>query len=336
MSFPAFDTLTWLRPWWLLAILPLALLAAFIWLGRLRAGGWDRVVDPALQEHVLIAGSDRKRHWRWLPAVFWLLLIITLAGPVWEQRPVPAYQALQSQVIALDLSLSMNADDVLPSRLARARHKLADILEASSGRQTGLVVFSNTAYVISPLTDDADTLQAFFPALETDVMPVQGSRVALAIAESQRLLSQSAQNHGDILLITDATVSARDIDTARQAREQGARVSVLAVATQAGQPVPLPDGSFLKNSQGQIVVAQLDADGLQQLADAGGGRYAEIASDDTDLARLLGPGAVAATEMVDQSLNDSEVELISWIEYAPWLLLALLPLAALLFRRGVL
>jgi len=252
-------------------------------------------------------------------------------GPVWEQRPLPAFQALQSQVIALDVSRSMDTDDRKPSRLSRAKFKLQDLLAASVGAETALLVFSHVAYVVSPLTDDRATLEAFLPAIDTSVVPVQGSRLKPAIDKAIALLRQADRSSGSIVLITDATVDSAAENAAAEAFSAGYRVSVLAVATKAGAPIRQQDGSLLESADGSIALTRLDQSGLQRLSSAGGGIYVELSVDNGDIEALLGPLAQEGFAGIEQT----EQEITQWIERAPWLLLLAIPLGLLAFRRGV-
>jgi len=328
----SFDMLTLLRPWWLLALLPMLWMLYLLWRSGNSSGDWQRYVDEALREHVLETGTTRKSRWPLLAvALGWLIAIVVLAGPVWEQRPLPALQALQSQVVALDVSRSMDTDDRKPSRLSRAKFKLQDLLAASIGAETALLVFSHVAYVVSPLTDDRATLEAFLPAIDTSVVPVQGSRLRPAIDKAIALLQQADRSSGSIVLITDATVDSAAEKAAAEAFSAGYRVSVLAVATRAGAPIRQQDGSLLESADGSIALTRLDESGLQRLSAAGGGVYVELSVDNGDIETLLGPLAQEGFAGIEQT----EQEITQWIERAPWLLLLVIPLGLLAFRRGV-
>ncbi len=327
------SALTLLRPWWLLALVPM-LIACWILFSRNRKRSrWEAVIDEALLEHILEPVVGKNAIWPLLLSIFgWLVAILVLAGPVWEQQPVPLTRALQAQVIVLDLSRSMDADDLKPSRLARARHKVTDLLDLVAGKQTGLVVFSEVAYVVSPLTDDAETLKAFLPALESSVVPVQGSRLQPAIDKAVELLERSSVNRGAIIIITDSEVQAQDITAASSAAGAGFRVSVLGAATRAGSPITQADGSYVEGPDGQIVVSSLDRPGLQRLANAGGGEFVVLSADDSDLRTLSSSLETPA----ENDATSTEQLFEQWIERAPWLLFLLLPLAAMVYRRGIL
>ncbi len=321
-----------LRPLWLLAFLPLLVLGFILWRRRSHGGIWEKIIDPRLLPYVLTEASSGKRH----PLAFWLatittaLLILAQAGPVWEKRPQPLFKQQSALVVALDLSLSMDAPDLRPSRLARARFKLNDILDQRREGQTALLVWAATAFTVTPLTDDVKTIRALLPSLSTDMMPEQGSRADRAIEKAISLLKNANQLRGDILLITDGAGS-HAASAARKARKQGYRISVLAVGTTEGAPIPLPGGDFLKDRNGGIVIPKLNRQHLQQLAQQGGGRFSSFTTDDRDTSYLLAP---INEVQFDQTGKESPLKTDAWYEQGPWLVLLVLPLAALLFRRG--
>jgi len=254
-----------------------------------------------------------------------------LAGPVWERRPVPLYSAVDSSVVLFDLSNSMYAEDVKPNRLKRAIFKLRDVFDQSGGQQLGLIAFTERPYVLSPLTDDFATIEAYLPSLSPEVMPVQGSRVDLAVTAGQNLLAQSGVSTGHLLLITDSDLKARDVNAVERARAAGHIVSVMGVGTLQGAPLRDSEGRFVKNSVGSVVVPKLDVSALKKLSRTGGGVYIDVNSDQLDLQSLaqstLGAGTREA-EMQDQQGN-------YWIERGPWLVVLLALAALAFFRRGL-
>jgi len=321
-------------PLWLLALLPLA---ALIWLLKTRNGddhAWQRVVDPNLLPLLLSNGQGRNRHTTlWLLGAGWLIAVLALANPTWEQRPQPLFETQQARVIVLDLSRSMNASDLQPSRLFQARLKVEDILDRKDEGQTGLVVFAGDAFSVVPLTRDAKTIRAMLPVLQPELMPVQGSRADLGLEQAGKLLQQAGIAQGEILLITDGMQNDAAIDQARQLNEQGYRVSVLGVGTPNGAGVPDGKGGTLRDQQGKPVIARLDEQRLRQLAQAGGGRYARLQSSDHDLDQLLASPTQPQFGVAEKA-DRSELASHRWKEQGPLLALLLLPLGALAFRRG--
>ena len=326
------DDFHFLRPLWLLG-LPLGPLLAWNLWRRLQVGvQWREVCDPHLLEHLLVApAATRRRLPYWIVTAATTLTLVALAGPAWERLEQPVYRTLNARVVVLDLSRSMDATDYLPSRLTRARFKVVDILRRSGDRPVGLAVFAADGFIITPLTEDANTIISLLPAVDTDIMPAQGSRADLGLQAAARMLERGGARRGEVILITDGVKGQRAASEAAKLRAAGFRVSVLAAGTPEGAPIPVPGGGFFKELGGGIVVAMTDYDALRGIARAGGGRFAALGNDDSDIDHLL-----SDTFALPLNLNMRAVERTSeiWRDRGPWLLLLVLPLAALAFRRG--
>jgi Ca-activated chloride channel family protein len=315
-----------LRPEWLWAIPAVIATAVLLARRQLGPGSWQQVVDPALAPHVLSGSPRRKTDLRW-----WLLGVVaalSLAGPVWERIEQPVFRSDQALVIALDLSRSMDAQDVAPSRMLRARLKILDILERRASGQTALVVYSSNAFTVTPLTTDTDTIAALVNSLSTDIMPSRGSYPTAAIYKGQQLLEQAGAAYGEVMLITDGGTSPATERAARDLRDAGYTLSVLGIGSKEGAPIPKLSGGFVTDQAGGIAVARLEERGLRELALSGGGRYATISSDGRDLDYLL------AGEVGTRKASGDALATDQWREEGPWLALLLLPLGALAFRRG--
>ncbi len=321
-----------LRPQWFVALLPLALLAWFMFFRKGAHSNWEAVVDEGLLPHILIRGAGRTRRAAIILAVTGGLLgIVALAGPAWDKLPQPVFTSQDALVIALDLTLSMDANDVSPSRLERARYKISDILDQRLEGQTALLVYSGAAFTVTPLTDDGETIRSQLKALDTGIMPVTGNRTDKAVTLALDLLKQGGMRRGHVLLITDGATPDSAGDSVALLRNGGYRLSVLGVGTRHGAPVLLPDGGFLQDRDGEIVIPILDEGALRGLAGSGGGIYVRLTKDDRDTRQLAGffSEAQAAGERAG-----AEITADVWREQGPWLVLCLLPLVALLFRRG--
>ncbi len=325
--------LHFLRPLWLLALAPLALL---VWRLMRRGGAgdaWRGLVDAHLLPHLLVGDAARaQRLPLGLMALGWLLAVLALAGPVWERLPQPVYRAEAYRVIALDLSPTMNATDLTPSRLARARFKVQDLLKRAAEGQVALLAYGSEPFVVSPLTTDSATIAAQVPSLETGLLPEAGDRrVDLVLEKAGELLRQAGSPEGEVILVSDGLDHpAAAQEAARKLRGEGYRVSVLGVGTSKGAPVPGADGGFLKDARGAILMPRLDGDALAALARAGGGRYVGLTPDDRDVQDLIPPEHLRRMRQAKRQDTRSD----QWREEGPWLLLALLPIAALGFRRG--
>ena len=318
-----------LRPEWLWGIPAVIACAVLLARRHLGPGNWQKVVDATLAPHVLSTSAGRRADLRW-----WLLggagivAMLALAGPAWERVEQPVFRSDQALVVALDLSRSMDAQDLAPSRLTRARLKILDILERRGSGQTALVVYSANAFTVTPLTTDTDTIAALVNSLSTDIMPSRGSYPIAAINKGRQLLEQAGIGIGEILLISDGGSSPAAERAARDLRGSGFTLSVLGVGTTEGAPIPRVSGGFVTDQSGNIAVPRLEESGLRSLAAAGGGRFALLSTDDRDLDYLLS-GATEGRRAGDENLATDH-----WREEGPWLVLLLLPLAALAFRRG--
>ena len=324
-----------LRPMWFGALLPLAWIVWRLLRVRAVSRGWQAVCDPRLLSHLLLdpGGSRRYRPAAGIVALCGLCAILALAGPVWERLPQPVFRDESALVIALELSTHMEAQDVPPSRLERARFKIADILAQREASETALLVYAGRPFAVTPLTDDVATIQSQLSALTPAIMPEPGRRVALALEEAARLLRAAGRDRGDILLIAagsgEPEAALRQADELRRA---GVRLSVLGVGTGAGAPLPAPDGGYLKDAAGGIVLSSQQQGLLRELAAAGGGLYRQLQPDSADVQELL----AGFGEALPQAGEKSSLAADRWREQGPWLLLPALLLAAFGFRRGYL
>ncbi len=322
-----------LRPAWLLLLPPLAWLC---WRLHRRAGSRDvlaRFCDAALLPHLTLTLAGVARG-RLLPfALGGVLGVLALAGPTVERVPQPVYREQAALVVLLDLSRSMGAQDVVPSRLERARYKIRDLLAARQRGQTALVVYTDRAFVVTPLTDDINTIVSQLSVMDPQLMPSQGTDAAVAVEEALKLLDQAGYPRGDLLMVTDDVPVAQRARVSALLQRRDVRLSLLGAGTAAGAPVPDADGGFVKDAAGRIVVARFDPDGLAAVARAGHGHYETLSPDGRDVdalqafldARELGEVESAARRQAEQ-----------WQELGPWLLVPLVLLASLAFRRGLL
>ncbi len=318
--------LHFIRPYWLW-LLPLVILLPWMWQrSRRPSGDWSRVCDPHLLQWLSIKqeGESAQGGSRWLAGAALLICILALAGPSWQKLPGSSFSARDARVIVLDLSRSMLAEDLRPNRLTRARFRLADLLETTKEGQTGMVAFAGDAYIVSPLTSDTNTIANLLPALQPDIIPVAGSRADLALELAASLLERAGLSRGQILLVTDSS-SSRVAAKARALRDDGVMTSVLAVGTVEGAPVPSA-GGFVSDRAGNVVITKLNRSKLQEVAEAGGGRYTELGSDAVSLWEQQGGNEFSRRE---DALGER------WKDAGPWLVLLLLPLAMFGFRRGL-
>jgi Ca-activated chloride channel family protein len=317
----------WLRPEWLLA-LPITLaLARVWWRARTGDGPWRRVVDPALLAELAgRAPAAGNRLALGLGAAVLILVCAALAGPAWRTQPVALHRDAGARIVVLDLSPSMDAVDVAPTRLERARAAVADLLVDAAGAQLGLVVFGADAFSVAPLTADPAVLVHLLGGVSTGVVPRAGSRPDLGLDLARRLLAESGAAGGEVILVGDSAGDARALAAARALAGAGFALQVLAVGTPYGGPVRVAEQAFARTESGEVFVARSEFEALERVARAGSGRFQllPVAGPTPRFAR--GAQAVRAAAAADAASTRQDDGAL--------LALLALPFAALLFRRG--
>jgi len=337
------ESFHFIRPWWLLCVLPAVWFAWQLYRRTQSTSQWDTVVDAALMQHILEGQQEvtRRPVWYVILGFTWVVCTVAMAGPSWERKDTPTYRDARERVIVIDLSRSMDAQDIQPSRLDRTRQKVADILARSADTETAVVIFAATPFVVAPLTNDVQTIRSMLPGLNTSIMPAQGSRTGPALLKAYELLEAVKSRSGSIVLFTDSSVNQDAIDIARQIAETGITLSVIGVGTPTGAPIARvrPERGFMKDANGDVVVARLDEAVLEELAAIGGGSYSAITTDDSDIKSVLRDGGLATTAQ-DANTGDgyidsgADLQIEAWLDRGPYVALLLLPLAAFVFRRG--
>ena len=195
------------------------------------------------------------------------------------------------------------------------------------------MVYAADAFAVTPLTHDADTILALLPDLESELMPAQGSRADRALQRALELFDNSGVRRGDVLLVSD-DFGDLEVERLEALLEEptGFRLSVLAIGTPEGGPIPLSNGGFLKDRSGAVVIAGMNADNMRRIARSGGGAYASISADDSDIDSLL---RAMESGLERGAALQSSYSADLWRELGPGLVLVLLPFAALAFRRGL-
>ena len=321
-----------LRPLFLWGLLPAFILVCLVLFIQNNRSTWSRAIDPALLPFLLDKNATPRATYPIFGLLLlWSLALIALAGPVWEQIPVPVQEREDALVIVADMSMSMYSTDVAPNRAIRAQRKIIDVLNLRRQEgQTALVVYAGDAHAVTPLTDDVETINNLVSSLEPNIMPILGSKPATGVELAITLLENSNLSQAQILLLTDG-LNQDDIGAIRNLLgNSGHTLSVLGIGTEQGAPIPQEGGGFLRDNNNAIVIPRLERDLLQQLATTTNGRYADAQLTDEDINFLLDESIFNENE----NLVDVEREFDIWYETGPWLLLLALPIAALAFRRG--
>ena len=319
-----------LRPWWLLLLIP-AWLMLKMWLHNTsREDGWQQSCDPELLQAMQIQTASKGSRWSWLYWPIVTLLILAMAGPAVRQVPVPVVKNQSALIIALDVSKSMLSDDLKPSRLQRAKFKIQDLLEGRQDGQTALVVYSGDAFVVTPLTDDTETITALLDVIDPGIMPTTGTNTVAALDKAEELLQQSGLTRGQVLLVTDQIELFKTEDRITELIDAGITTHVLAVGTAEGAPIPTSQG-FLKDLRGKIVIPQVNHNELQQAARLGQGQFS-VLTNNINEDTLYDTSA----DQGDDAENQDELGSTNFIDDGPWLAMLVVPMLALLYRRGML
>ena len=319
-----------LRPFWLI-VLPLPIWLMWrLWHRQRQTGRWQRLLPEAFHTALLTRGKLRNSKLPWiLLGSAWLLGCLALLGPSWQQVEQPSLTRADPLVILLETTPAMLATDVRPSRLEQAKRKILDLLQTRQDAQTAVVVFAGSAHTLVPLSNDMATTQNLLDALQPDLMPEPGHRADLAVAQGIALLQQGANGAGRLLLIGSSLNEPERASIEQQLEENELSLLLLGIGTEQGAPIPLEDGSFLKDDKGSIVIPRLDDNAMRRFASQIGGRYQQARVDDADLRNL---GLLERNgKLVAQ---DETTRLDAWQDQGYWLLLPLVLLAAFAGRRG--
>lgn len=288
---------------------------------------------------------QRLARWIWLPRLqeilpeyfrsgyvlqfIFLILACIFLLLAW-MRPLSGYEETTIRkssadfYFLVDISQSMLAEDIKPSRLDRARFKVMDLLSRLEGDRAGLIAFAGTAYTFVPLTDDHKTLELFLKDLHPQLIPVQGTDIRLAIDTAlNAFLKYSPASEKSIVLISDGEDStgleSADLD---EMRRSGVKLYVLGVGSPSGAPIPRQGGGYVTDKNGSVVISKLDENALRTLAASTGGVYAALTGDGRDLDAILGGGL--SDSLKQKGRERTEVKKIPRYAVEPVLIAALI------------
>ena len=317
---------TFMHPLWFAAFIPLIIVLP--WLkGKAQHSG---LIAPHLAQKLGLTQQQPKIWPIGLLALGWLIAVVAMAGPSWQKVKLPAYNLSGARVLVMNMSQSMYATDIKPNRLTQERFKALDMLPGWKEGSTGLVAFAGDGYEVSPLTTDSSTLRNLIPNLSPNVMPIAGNNAAAGIAEAIKLLKQAGHNTGDIILMTDGITKTIAKQTLANLKGTHYRVSILAMGTVVGAPIQLPDGSLLSEN-GTPVISKIDINTLMSITDSTGGILQMAQTTDNDVNAIV---SFTAKPLASGN-KGHEKELQERLNSGFWLVIPLLLLALLGFRRGV-
>lgn len=279
-----FEDITYL---YLLAVIPVLALLRFM-MTRTQKKRLKKFGDPQLVRKLMPDVS------RWRPAVkFWLLqaalalIIVMLARPQFGTRISHEKRQGIETLIAMDISNSMLAEDVTPSRLDRCKMMVENLVDNFTDDKIGLIVFAGDAFIQLPITSDYVSAKMFLADIQPSMIRTQGTDIALAIRKAQNSFTQEENIGKAIIVITDGEDhEGGAVEAAKEARKKGMRVYVLGVGSDGGSPIPDGNGGYMKDRSGNTVMTRLNQDMCRQIAQAGGGAYIHV-DNNSDAQRQL-------------------------------------------------
>ncbi len=317
-----------LRPAWLLGVTGAVALALLVRSASSLERQWRGVIAPHLLAHLTV-GTGRRARVRPIDGIVAMLTLasVGLAGPTWEREETPFSEDTAPLVLALQLSQTMDAIDVAPTRLERAKQKVRDLLERRKGARTALLVYAGTAHMVLPLTDDPAVLETFVTELATNLMPVPGNDPVQALALAETLLAKE-ETPGSILFFTDGIPAEAAEAFAAHRDRTSDTVMALAFGTSEGAPLRLPDDRFATDASGRRIVARLDREGLETLANRADVWVASATVDQADLDRI--------DRRMERHLRSAREDDpgARWSDKGYWLAWPVALLGLLWFRRG--
>lgn len=325
-----------LRPWWFLALIPIAWLLWNAWQIKTQQGRWQKIIEPKFQRLLLGSNSATFNQTNMRLAVIglgfiWVLAVTALAGPSLKSVKLPAEKIQQGSVVILDLSLSMLADDVAPNRISRARFKLVDLLKKHPELPIGLVGYAGTAHSIAPISEDNQTLLEMLPVLNPLIMPQYGSNPLEAMKLAEQMFAAAQINQGHLIWVTDDLEPDQRQAIQSWLNRRNLSLSILAIGTQAGGTVNIPNYGLLRDDNEQIITPRLPYLEFQKLSRATGAALTPIKVDESDLA-LLVPSNLGAIAKEKQEKNGKEV--LHKLDEGAGLIIALMLMLAFAYRRG--
>lgn len=304
-----------------LLILP-CMLGLHIYSQRQKRRMLEQFVNESLWTHVISFPSVLNRRVKLLLLLTGMALgIAALAQPRWGFQWEEVQHRGVDIIVALDVSKSMLSEDVSPNRLTRAKHEIIDLLKLIEGDRVGLVAFAGTSFLQSPLTVDYTAIELFLDALDTDLIPRQGTAIGHALTTSIQALSNTPHEARAVILITDGEDHSGNLSgIAEDALKAGVKLFVIGIGQTEGAPIPAPQGGFLKNQKGELVLSKLNELALQKLALETGGSYVQSIAGDLDLEKIYFQDIKGSTESEDFQTSRRRL----WNEQFQWFVLAVI------------
>lgn len=326
------SALTFARPLWLnlLWLLPLVVLL-FWWAEQRRRALLGRIVAPKLREQLAGSASPVRRWFRQACTLAAIgLLAVALAGPRLGYDTLEVPHRGRDVIIAMDVSRSMLASDVTPTRLQRAKLFAEDLVSEMGGDRIGLVAFAGSSFLQAPLTLDHGAVLAAVDEIDTDLIPRGGSNIAAAIRTAEEAFGKAEGFSRAMIIVSDGEeLDADGVAAARQAAENGIRIFTVGIGSEEGAEIAVSPGEFVRDAAGKVVVSKLDAARMKEIAEVTGGFYLPL--DAGTVQKLVTDGVGQLEEkQITASASRRPIERYQWPLGAA---IALLILQALVGER---
>jgi Ca-activated chloride channel family protein len=311
-------------PWWLWGLAAIPALSGLFLRAERRSARRLAVLlpEPRLRAQLTGTASASRRRWRYAFLLVGVAgLLLALAQPRWGYEVRETHRRGLDVIIVMDVSRSMLAPDVAPSRLVRAKLNLHDLVLELSGDRLGLVAFAGSAFLQAPLTTDYDAVLRAVDELDTDLIPMGGTNIGAGIDLALEAFGKAEAGNRAILLLSDGEPTAESdqadgVKAAARAAEDGIKVFTLGLGTPAGATIPLTGenaGQFLRDTDGKVVRTRLNEAGLQEIAHAGGGFYVRFQNDGSGLRTIIEHGlSQLKTGEIDALTSRRPIERFQW------------------------
>jgi len=326
--------LHFVQPLWLWMLIAIPLVWALFLLyyrGQQSLHQLEKFIDKHLIPYLLL-GSQKKKGRLWTHLLLWSFvwgcLAVAMAGPRWNFREIDTFSRDQSLAILLDLSESMNAKDISPSRLGRAKQKIEDLLNISKGVKFGLIAFAADPHMIAPITEDKETIRHLLSSLDTDLVYVQGSKLTPALEMAATMLESEPGENKAIVVISDGGFhDASAIHTAKRLAEKGIVLYSIGVGSLEGAPIKDKNGAIIKKN-GSPIISKLEKEKFLEISKIGNGRYLD--------ADHSGQEALIFDDLEKRSNVQQETHKTQrfWEEHFYLFLLPVLPFFLWWYRKG--
>lgn len=322
----SWQDLWFLRPFWFWGFIPVGIITLMFLISFRRKEEWKRSFSKRLLPHITIPGTRRQFL---LPRILLILLlslmVLGLAGPTWEEKENPGNRTEAAMVVVMDLSRSMLAEDIQPNRLERAKLKMKDLFDARPGVRTALIAYAGSAHMVVPFTKDYSVISYQMDALRPSIMPMMGSNLKDALELADSLLAR-VEAPSTILLLTDG-ITGEDMGRIRESARKSS-IELMILGTPGGASIPQGRG-VLRDNSGEAVVVGFDPALLGELGRDPWVNIVTVTLDETDVKIL----ALHIRENLE-FISDPEQAETDWKDAGYWILIPLVLLTLLWFRRG--